>query len=93
MVEHLLWQCSKDKLLWNLFLTIIGVQWVFPCSIRGTLLSWHGSFVGKKGLKAWMAAPLCLFWSIWRERNRIAFGDESCLVHRLKTSFLFNLWS
>ena len=40
-----------------------------------------------------MAAPLCLFWSIWRERNRIAFDDERCSVHRLKASFVFSLWS
>ena len=40
-----------------------------------------------------MATPLCLFWSIWRERNKIAFDDERCSVHRLKTSFVYSLWS
>ena len=45
----------------------------------------------KKRLKVWMAAPLCLFWFIWHERNRIAFDDEHFLVHRLKSSFLFTL--
>ena len=45
-VEHLLLHCTKAKVLWNLFLAIVGVQWVFPLSMRGTLLSWHGSFVG-----------------------------------------------
>ena len=40
-----------------------------------------------------MAAPLSLFWSIWREKNKIAFDDERYLVHRLKTSFVFSLWS
>ena len=92
-VEHLLLHCTKAKVLWNLFLAIVGVQWVFPLIVRGTFLSWHGSFVGEKRLKTWMAAPLCLFWSIWRERNMIAFDDERCSVHRLKTSFVFSLWS
>ena len=92
-VNHLLLHCLMAKLLWNLFLDIVGIQWVFPCSVKGTLLSWHDSFVGKKQLKAWMADPLSLFWSIWQERNMITFGDEHCSVHRLKTSFLFNLGS
>ena len=92
-VEHLLLHCAKAKVLWNLFLVIVGVQWVFPLLVRGTLLSWHGSFVGKKRLKAWMATPLYLFWSIWHERNKIAFDDERCSVHRSKTSFVFSLWS
>ena len=92
-VEHLLLNCTKTKVLWNLFLAIVGVQWVFPLSVRGTLLSWHGPFVGKKRLKALMAAPLYLFWSIWHERNRIAFDEKRCLVQRLKTSFVFSLWS
>ena len=37
--EHLLLHCTKAKVLWNLFLSIIGVQWVFPLIVRGTLLS------------------------------------------------------
>ena len=92
-VEHLLLHCSKAKVLWDFFLGIFGVQWVFPFLVRGSLLSWQGSFVGKKRKKAWMAAPLCLFWSIWRERNMIAFDDKCFSVNRLKTSFVFSLWS
>ena len=86
---HLLLHCLKAKLLWNLFLATVGVQWDFPYSIRGTLLSCHGSFVGKKWRKMWMVAPLCLFWTIWCERNWIAFDYECCLAHRLKTSLFF----
>ena len=46
-------------MLWNLFLAIVGVQWVCPLLVRATLLSCHGSFVGKKMLKVWIAAPFC----------------------------------
>ena len=28
--------------------------WVFPKSVRETLLSWHRAFVGKRCRKAWM---------------------------------------
>ena len=53
--------------------TLFGVNWVLPLSARDTLLGWFVSFVGKKRRKAWLAAPLCLFRTIWKERIRIAF--------------------
>ena len=34
---------------------------MFPSSVRETLLSWDGSFVGKKCKKVWRAGPLCIF--------------------------------
>ena len=59
--DHLLTHCTKARLLWGLPLSIFGVSWVFPLSVRETLLSWRGTFVGKKHKKAWMAAPLSIF--------------------------------
>ena len=55
--------------LWELLFSIFGVSWVFPLRIRETLLGWNGSFVGKKQFNVWKVAPLCIFWSIWRERE------------------------
>ena len=48
--------------------------------------------LGKKHSKVWKAAPLCLFWAVWMERNKIAFDNEDFSVHRLKNSFVCNLW-
>ena len=48
--------------------------------------------MGKKRRKVWKAAPLCLFRAVWKERNRIAFENEEPSVHRLKKSFVCNLW-
>ena len=59
--DHILIHCSKARLLWQLIFALFGIQWVLSCSIREVLLSWHGSFVGKKGKKAWKATPLCIF--------------------------------
>lgn len=33
-VDHLLVHCSKARLFLDLFLVIVGVNWVFPMSIR-----------------------------------------------------------
>ena len=62
-------------MFWDLLLTNFGVSWVFPFYVRETLLSWHGSFVGKGCKKAWMAASLCIFWIVWCGRNRLVFDN------------------
>ena len=60
---------------------------------KKTLLGWNGAFVGKCRKKAWKMAPLCIFWSVWKEGNRLAFGNEELPLQRLKYSFGCNLWS
>ena len=49
--------------------------------------------MGKKRKKVWKTAPLCLFWSIWCERNRMTFDNEAFYVYRLKSSFICNFLS
>ena len=95
-VGHLLIHCSKARIMWELLLAIFRVSWVFSLSVKETLLSWNCSFVGKRRKKAWMAAPLCIFWTIWRERNRLVFEDENISVNRMKYTYLWswvNLYS
>ena len=48
--------------------------------------------MGKKRRKVWKAAPLCLFWAVWKEGNKIAFDNEGFSIYRLKNSFVCNLW-
>ena len=47
--------------------------------------------MGKKRKKLWKSIPLYIFWTIWKERNRLAFrgGVSSSEV---KTSFVCNIW-
>ena len=92
-IDHLLVHCSRAKMLWNLFLAIMDYNWVFPLTVRQTLFAWQGANVGKKRKRVWMAAPLCLFWTLWLERNRVAFENKIPSAFRMKSSFLFTLWS
>ena len=62
-------------------------------TVKETLLGWHGSFVGRKQKKVWRVAHLCLFWTIWKERNRRSFENVELSIQRLKYLFLCNLLS
>ena len=92
-IDHLLIHCSTAKMLWNLLLAIADYDWVFPLTVRQALLAWQNARVGKKRKRVWMAAPLCLFWTVWIERNRVAFDNEIPSASRMKSSFLLTLWS
>ena len=47
--------------------------------------------------KAWRlvrkARPLCIFWTVWKARNDVGFGDEDLSLQKLKLSFVNLLWS
>ena len=61
--------------------------------MRGVLLSWNSCSVGKKRKRAWKVAPLCIFWSIWKERNRRTFEDKESSDQTIKSSFLYIFWN
>ena len=52
---------------------------------------WHGSFVSKQRKKVWRTTPLCIFWTVWKERNIRVFNNEEHSVIFLKLFFLRNL--
>ena len=91
-IDHLLIHCSRAKMLWDLLLAITEANWVFPRTVRQLLIAWQSASVGKKRKRVWMAAPLCLFWTLWLERNRVVFENEVPSVNRMKSLFLFTLW-
>ena len=92
-IDHLLIYCDMASAVWHLLLSLFSVHWVLLLAIvKGVLLSWHGSFVGRKR-KEWRIAPLCLFWMVWQEGNKRAFNNKENYVHWIKLKFLCNIWS
>ena len=71
--DHLILFCKKATMLWILIFSLFSVQWVLHSSIKRNLLGWHGAFLGKRREKAWRATPLCLMWTLWKERNERMF--------------------
>ena len=47
-IHHILLHCLAVRPLWEVILSLVGVSWVFPEDVKDMLLSWKGSFVGKK---------------------------------------------
>ena len=92
-INHILLHCVKTMTLWALLFSMFGVQWVLPATVKEMLLGWNGSFVGKKRKGVWRASPLCLFWMVWKARNKIAFEEEALSIQRLKYLFVYFLWS
>ena len=58
---HILVHCPIAKILWDFVLALVRVKWVFPLTMRETLLSWHVAFVCRKRKKAWKAIPFAFF--------------------------------
>ena len=45
-IDYLLINFKSAKMLWDLFLSIVGISWVFPQSVIHTLLPWQGAAMG-----------------------------------------------
>ena len=73
----------------------------FPCRYflglpqggQGLITQLEGLLGGKKRRMIWNSVPRCIFWTVWMEKNRIAFRDGTLVVQRLKHSFVSNLWN
>ncbi|RVW35452.1 putative ribonuclease H protein [Vitis vinifera] len=52
-IDHILIQCSRARVLWELLFALFGVTWVLPYSVRDTLSGWSGFNLGKKRKKVW----------------------------------------
>ena len=70
-IDHLLLHCEKTREVWKLFFTLFGVHWVFPSSVRETLLGWKGAFVGKKRRAVWNGALYACFSLFGRQGTRL----------------------
>ena len=53
----------------------------------------EGVFCRKKRKDVWRAGPLCVFWTIWKARNKRAFEDATLSIQKLKSSFVYFLWA
>lgn len=86
-LNHTLIHCPSIWGQWTIVLSIAGVPWVCPLSVRELINSWSCLSARKNAKTLWRAAPSSLLWVIWKERNRIVFEDTSFPAYRIQTSF------
>ena len=53
-----------------------GVLWAMPRMVIDLQACWQGRFGQHRNGVIWMAAPHCLMWFLWRERNDQCFEDS-----------------
>ncbi|XP_059627693.1 uncharacterized protein LOC132270534 [Cornus florida] len=88
-VNHLLIHCLVAR---DVFLVALGIPWVFSESMVDLLESWRGCTVESRVRDAWRATPLCIWWGLWRERNRRYFEGVESPIWAIKYSILSSLF-
>ena len=89
-VDHLLLHSLVATEVWSFVFRSFGVEWVLLGSVMDHLYGWRNWF-GKQSLGVWNLVPLCLLWTVWRERIRCNFEDLESSVSRIIESFIGSL--
>jgi hypothetical protein len=84
--DHLLLHCKIAE-LWDLVFGLFGVFWVMPRTVFDLFSTWQGPFGNRRNTLVWRAAPHCVFWCLWRERNARHFEDTEMSIPDLKIQF------
>ena len=93
-VGHLLLYFSVAFELWSFVFRSFGTQWVIVSRVLD-LLSGGGIGLGNTCWVSGILVPLCLMWTIWRERNSRIFEDKASSLDHIKGAFVNSLfdWS
>jgi hypothetical protein len=84
--DHLLLHCEVATALRCSVFSMFGIQWVLPAKVLDMLAGWHNWF-GRHSSTVWNLAPLCVVWSLWKERNRRIFEDLEKPFSHLQEQF------
>ena len=86
-MDHLLLHCSAVSELWSFVFHCFGIQWVLARRVVDLLFRWRNWF-GKHESGVWNLVPLCLMWTIWKERNSQIFEDKANSMDQIKGAFV-----
>ena len=90
-LDHILICCSAIWELWATIPSVTGISRVCPYMVKDLFCAWSQLPVKKTNRKLWWVVPLCFYWAIWKERNRIMFEDAPFSPSRLKHSIISSL--
>jgi hypothetical protein len=87
-INHLLLHCEVASALWSGLFHLFGVVWVMNGRVRDLLACWNGQSGNNMVKEVWRMAPLCLFWTVWKERNARCFENTEMPMAELSNRFL-----
>jgi hypothetical protein len=76
------------RTLWSVLFTLFGVKWVLNGRVLDLMACWKGQRGNKIVMEVWNMAPLCLMWTIWKERNACCYEDTELTMVELSNKFL-----
>ena len=82
--RHLL-HCQVATGICNMFISVFGLKWVVPSSVKDALVSWSSWKVIKPVRKVWKMILLAFFWCVWTERNNRCFEGTSSSSYILES--------
>jgi hypothetical protein len=74
--------------LWSVLFSIFDVKWVMNGRVIDLLACCKGQRGNKLVMEVWRMAPLCLMWTILRERNTRCFEDKEMTMAEFSNRFL-----
>ena len=91
-IELILIHCPKIRLLWSL-LVALGIMWVTPLLVKDLIICQNKIPIRKNERKISRTTLCCLFCAIWKEMNKVIFENEEFSLSRLKSFFVYTLYS
>jgi hypothetical protein len=90
-VDHLLLHCEVAHALWCNIFSRLGLSWVMPSCVSDLCACWCSS--GRtRSVVVSKIVPICIFWTLWRERNNRCFKDVESSMEVIIASFLYSLY-
>jgi len=90
---HLFIHCSKILPVWWESLSWMNIQGAFPQTPRQHFLQHVTGLADGIRINRWQCWWLALTWSIWQQRNKILFFNETFNGNKLLDDATFLLWT
>ncbi|XP_057740067.1 uncharacterized protein LOC130957211 [Arachis stenosperma] len=73
---HLFLGCNFSWQVWCAWISHVGMQWIYPGTVKEHFQSWTEAPNNKEERKRWMVCFCAIMWNIWLERNRRIFQNK-----------------